>query len=409
VSNSPLLRKLSLSHTSVLRDRDVDGDAHVTNMELFFDLVYVFTIIQLSEHLYKHPTVVGALQTWVMFSAVWWGWNYTAWATGWIDPDKGRVVVLMCVLMVLGIATASVIPDAFTDHGEMFAETYVAMQLVRSIFMVWAFNNEDHRDGPMQRNYLQLLIWSVLSGVVWIVGGFIHDPGTRLVVWALAAAIDVTAPMHGFWLPKFGSTPMRNWAVAGGHLAERCQLVLMIAFGETVLKLGESYAETTETKWITVALVTGFILSASLWTLYFLHHAIAGAEKIEQASAELVGKLGRSAFAYAHMAMVGGVIVIAVAIHLTIEHPTWDSNLQFTVVCIGGPVLYLFGLALSKRWLGDGGVSACVVAIAALIVLGVITSFGARELEMLAAMTVAVVMALWAQAQRYSAGAVSQA
>jgi low temperature requirement protein LtrA len=401
VSNSPLYKKLSLSHSGVLRDRSDGGDVPVTNMELFFDLVYVFTIIQLSEHLYEHPTLIGALQTWVMFSAVWWGWNYTAWATGWIDPNKGRVVVMMCALMVLGIATASVIPDAFTDHGQMFAETYVAMQIVRNVFMVWAFSGEETRDGPMQRNYTQLLIWSVISGLAWNIGAFCHDSTVRLAVWAVAAALDVTAPMHGFWVPGMGSTPMKNWAVSGGHLAERCQLVLMIAFGETVLNIGKAYSETSETQWITVALITGFILSASLWTLYFLNHALAGAEKIEKASDEEVGMIGRSAYAYAHMAMVGAIIVLAVAIHMAIEHPTWDTNLKFTTICIGGPVLYLFGLALSKKWLGDEGIVACAVGIVAMVVLGAIASFGSRELEMFAAMLVALSLALWTQSRRY--------
>ena len=105
----------------------------VTTMELFFDLVYVFAIIQLSSLLAHHLSVEGGLQTLVLFGAVWWVWNYTTWATNWIDPDRLPVRVLMVVLMGLGLVMSTAIPEAFTERGMQFAIAVAAMQILSLI------------------------------------------------------------------------------------------------------------------------------------------------------------------------------------------------------------------------------------------------------------------------------------
>ena len=258
-----------MSRTELLRDRGEDRVAHVTNMELFFDLVYVFAFTQLSELLYEHLTWQGGAETAVIFVALWWAWNYTAWATGWIDPERAPVVLCSPLLMVASLVMATAILEAFGARGETFAIAYVAMQLVRSGFMVWVFGLSDR----MGRNYAQLLAWSAISGVIWIIGGAVDDPHTRLLLWAVAAAVDLAAPLHGFRLPGAGATPMSDWTVAGGHLAERCPLLLMIAFGESFLRIGESFAAHHGTVASDSAFIVGFILVFALWTIYFLHHA----------------------------------------------------------------------------------------------------------------------------------------
>src|SRR5216684_3457808 len=97
----------------VLRDRTAGATPRVTNMELFFDLVYVFAITQLSDRLFESLTARGLVQMLVLFLAVWWAWNYTAWATNWIDPDRTPVAGLMLVLMAISLVMSAAIPDAF--------------------------------------------------------------------------------------------------------------------------------------------------------------------------------------------------------------------------------------------------------------------------------------------------------
>jgi low temperature requirement protein LtrA len=362
-------------------------------MELFFDLVYVFAFTQLSELLYDHLGWLGAAEMAVIFIALWWSWSYTAWATGWIDPERIPVVALLGALMLLSLVMAASILAGFAQRGEAFAVAYVAMQLLRGGFMVRAFGLRD----PMGRNYLQLLGWSALSGAVWIVGGAIHDSHTRLLVWAAAAAVDLLAPALGFRLPGAAATPMAAWSVAGGHLAERCQLLLMIAFGESFMRIGEAWVHRDGSFGADCAFVIGFVWVICLWSVYFLHHAEPGAKAIEQAG-EDAAQLARSAYMYAHAAMVAGVLVVAVAIHRAIEAPSEATGAGFAAVCVGGPALLLLGLALSKRWLGHGpGHRWPLVGMVALAAVGTAAAFGDQLLELVAVTAVSAALAVRAQ------------
>jgi low temperature requirement protein LtrA len=362
-------------------------------MELFFDLVYVFAFTQLSELLYEHLGWLGAAEVAVIFVALWWSWSYTAWATGWIDPDRIPVVVLLGVLMLASLVMAASILGAFGQRGEAFAIAYVAMQLRRGGFMVRVFGTRD----PMGRNYLQLLGWSALSGVVWIVGGALHDPHTRLLVWVAAAAIDLLAPALGFRLPGAGARPMAGWSVAGGHLAERCQLLLMIAFGESFMRIGEAWVHRDGSTAADCAFVIGFIWVVCLWSVYFLHHAEPGAKAIERAGRE-AAQLARSAYMYAHAAMVAGVVVVAVAIHRAIEAPSEAASAGFATVCVAGPALLLVGLAFSKHWLGHGrGHRWPMLGVLALAAAGAGAAFGDQLIELAAVTVVSAAIAVRAQ------------
>jgi low temperature requirement protein LtrA len=379
--------------TKLLRDRRKGRAAHVTNMELFFDLVYVFAFTQLSELLYDNLGWLGAAEMAVIFVALWWSWSYTAWATGWIDPERIPVVALLGLLMLLSLVMAASIVEGFAERGEAFALAYVAMQLLRGGFMVRAFGMRD----PMGRNYLQLLGWSALSGAIWIVGGAIHDSHARLLVWLAAAAVDLLAPALGFRLPGAGATPMADWSVAGGHLAERCQLLLMIAFGESIMRVGEAWVHRDGSFAADCAFVIGFVWIVCLWSVYFLHHAEPGAKAIERAGAQ-AARLARSAYMYAHAAMVAGVVVVAVAIHRVIEAPSAASGAGLAAICVCGPALLLVGLTFSKRWLGHGpGHRWPLIGVVALAAVGAAAAFGDQLLELGAVTAVSAVLAVRAQ------------
>jgi low temperature requirement protein LtrA len=349
-----------MASTTVLRHHVAGETPEVTTVELFFDLVYVFAITQLSRSLHEHLTARGALETLVLFLAVWWAWNYTAWATNWVDPDHTVVRVLMVLLMLISLVMSAALPRAFGSRGLVFASAYVALQVVRSAFMVAAFGR-----ASMGRNYLQLLSWSCIAGIPWIVGGFVHDDA-RLLVWIGAVALDYGAPLHGFALPRLGRTPMREWTLAGGHLAERNQLVLLIALGESILAIGASFAGLRWNAAVVAGFAVGFVATVSLWWIYF-GHAAEAARAIAQADDP--ANIGRAGFAYAHAIMVAGVIVLAVAIDVTIADPAGPAGRAPTAVILGGPALYLAGNALYKRSLIGHVPWSRIAAIAALALL----------------------------------------
>ena len=368
----------------VRRDRTGGGAPAVTSMELFFDLVYVFAITQLSRRLDDHLTVRGAVETLILFLAVWWAWNYTAWATNWVDPDRGLVRILVVALMLLSLVMSAAIPAAFTSRALVFASAYVAIQLVRSAFMVVALRGE-----RMSRNYAQLLAWSAIAGVAWIAGALLHGDA-RLVVWIVALVLDYGAPLHGFALPVLGRTPTRDWTLAGRHLAERNQLVVLIALGESILAIGLTFSRLAFTGPVVASFVVGFLGSVSLWWIYFVRYAEAAQRAI--AASPDPTRLARAGYAYAHGIMVAGVIVVAVAIEQTIAHPTGDASTAAAAAIIGGPAIYLAGNALFNYTLAGQPPWSRLLGIAALALL-VPVAVVATPLT-LAALATAVTLAL---------------
>lgn len=122
----------------LFRSREPGAD-RVAFIELFFDLVFVFAVTQLSHHLIENVTFRGALETLVMLVAVWWVWIYTTWVTNWMNPEKGPVRWMLIALMLAGLVLSTAIPYAFDDRGLQFALAYLVMQVGRTVFVVVSY------------------------------------------------------------------------------------------------------------------------------------------------------------------------------------------------------------------------------------------------------------------------------
>jgi low temperature requirement protein LtrA len=286
--------------------------------------------------------------------------------------------------MGISLVMSAAIPSAFKGRGIEFASAYVAIQVIRSAFIVGAFAAGDR----MRRNFGQLLAWSCIAGAIWIAGAFTHGD-TRLVLWLVAIVVDLGAPMHGFRLPRAGATPMADWTLAGGHLAERCQLVLMIALGESILRVGLTFSEHAASPSIDASFVVGFLACAGLWGSYFLQFAERGAEAIAGAASDAAA-VGRSGYAYAHAMMVAGVILVAVAVRLTIDNPDAGSSLASALTMLGGPALFFAGLVVFKRAIHRGSRRAPASAIGILGLLGALAALGADRLVVMVCATIVI-------------------
>src|SRR5688572_12710208 len=179
----------------LLRVRD-GGAQRVTPLELFFDLVYVFAITQLSHRLLEHLTIRGALETLLLLSVVWSAWVGTTWVTNWFDPDRLPVRLMLVAVMLASLLMSVAIPEAFGERGLMFASAYVAIQVGRTAFVLVALGG----NRPLSRNFQRVLSWYVASGALWISGGLLEGE-SRYVLWGLALAADVWGPVTGYWTP----------------------------------------------------------------------------------------------------------------------------------------------------------------------------------------------------------------
>ena len=325
-----------------LRERTGD-EARVTNIELFFDLVYAFAVTQLSHRLVGDLTTYGALQTLVLWFAVWLGWQYTCWVTNWFDPERLPVRTLILAAMLAGTLMAVSLPLAYGERGLAFAASYVALQVGRSI-VVLAFLGRRH---PLSANFTRILGWLIISGMLWIAGAFVEGPG-RFAFWIAAVACEYLSPMFGFALPGLGRSRASDWQSAeGGHIAERCQSFVLIALGESLLSTGSTLSGAEH--WTppgVIGFLTCFLGTVALWWIYFDTSSKAGTRAI--AEAERPGQMAAH-FHYVHAILVAGVIAIAAGDDLVIEHPDQKIGVATALLLIGGPAIYLAGNALYKR------------------------------------------------------------
>lgn len=351
----------SARRDTFLRPRSAGEHARVTNIELFFDLVFVFAVTQLSHALLTHLSIAGAIETLLLFLAVWWAWVYTTWVTNWLDPDKTPVRMLLLALMLAGLVMSASIPEAFAAKGASFASAHVFIQVGRSLFMLWALGESSPTN---TRNFKRITAWLACAGVLWLAGAAAHD-GMRLALWASALGIEYLAPALGFWTPGLGHSTTDDWDVEGGHMAERCALFIIIALGESVLVTGATFAGLAWEGPTFVAFVVAFLGSAALWWIYFDSGAERGNEHISRSSDP--GKLARLVYTYFHLPIVAGIIVSAVGDERILAAPLGPADMPTIAVVLGGPAAYLAGIVLFK-WAVCGRLPlAHLVGLAALL------------------------------------------
>lgn len=352
---------------SLLRQRVYKDSGKVTMVELFFDLVFVFAVTQLSHGLLAHLSLLGAMQMLMLFMAVWWLWTFTSWATNWLDPEKVPVRLMLFALMLGGLLLSSSIPDAFAGKGLLFGCVFAAMQVGRTLFMLWALRAESH---AQFRNFTRILVWLLASAVFWVWGGFQEGP-QRMALWSIAIAIEYVSPSLGFWVPGMGRSSTGDWDVDGGHMAERCGLFVIIALGESILVTGATFAGLSASSATVSAFLTAFIGSVAMWWVYFDTAAVRAAHRIEHSDDP--GRIARIAYTYLHLLIVAGIIVCAVADEIVLVHPDHAQTMGIAIILVG-PALYLLGNALFK-WVSNDRRLPPLSHLAGLLLLAVLAPF----------------------------------
>jgi low temperature requirement protein LtrA len=373
-----------VSGSSHFRQRTGE-EQRATWLELFFDLVFVFAVTQLSHLLLHHLALRGALQTLFLLLVVWWAWIYTTWMTNWFDPDSVLVRLVLLVVMGSSLLMAVAIPEAFGDLAPLFACSYVALQVVRNAFNVYA----TPRDNDFHLVFRRILAWSLASGALWLAGGFTPQ-GARTWLWIAALVVDYVAPSLGYWTPRLGRSATTDWEIETAHFAERFQLFIIIALGESIVVTGATASASALDLAIGTSLMVAFATSAALWWLYFDEVGWRAQRLLSRVDDS--GQLARDAYTYLHTPIVAGIIVVAVADEVVIAHPGSSPSGVELAVILGGPVLYLIGHTLFRLRMIHNVSRKRLAAAAAIVALaplgGVLTSLG------LAACVLAILTAL---------------
>jgi low temperature requirement protein LtrA len=306
-----------------------DDEHQVTPLELFFDLVFVFAITQVTSLLLHDPTWGGVLRGTLVLAALWSAWNGYAWLTSAIDVDEGGDRLAMLAAMAAMLVVALAVPGAFGEDAVLFALAYLVVRVLHLVLSAITVRDDPARLGALMR----FAPTAMLGALLLVAAGFL-DGGDRLAVWAIALAIDYGGPL----VIGMG----QGWRVAPEHFAERFGLIILIALGESIVALGVGAGFELSARVIAGA-VLGIAVVSALWWLYFDVAAIFVRQRLAQARGLDQARLARDAYNYLHLPMVAGIVFFALGLETTLGHPRDELPTVPAVALCGGTALYLLG------------------------------------------------------------------
>ena len=352
-----MFRARSLMRSAASGDR-------VTRLELFFDLVFVFALSQLSHHLLEHPSWVGAGETFVLLLAVYKVWVYTTWTATLLETSRLEVQWMLLIVMLVTLFMNASIGSAFGAFGWLFAASYLLVQLGRGAWILTV-----GLDRTTHNHFVRTLIWGCMSAPFWIAGVF-FGPGPRLMIWGVAAAIDLGGHMLAHRLPG-RKTEGSRVPLVGERIFERFGLFYLIALGETILSTGVAIAGNLEDPLIFLTGTVSLAGSVAIWWCYFHGLEQEILEKLASVDDQFrPGILAGNTL----VVLLAGLILVAVGGQLVITNPATRPDVATVLFLYGGPALFLAGRGFFiRRVLGHRRPSD-LVGIGALAVLATVSS-----------------------------------
>ncbi|MFK3985599.1 low temperature requirement protein A [Micromonospora sp. NPDC050397] len=346
-------RRLGSLSERLLRKRE--HPEVISFYELFFDLALIFALVRLSQRLLNDLSLINVAQTLVLLAAIWWIWVATAWSTDWFNSDEPYLQRLVLGIMFAGLLMAAAVPGAYDDNGLLFAGAYVAIHLGRGLLIVPAL-----RGSPLQMRSARVLIWFAVSAVPWLVGAFL-PAGPRMLLWAVAIALDGVIAFLGWPLPKLGSVPHSQLRVVGAHIAERYRQIYIVALGVPIIVTGLTYSDSGFDYARTSAFVITSVSTLLLLWVYVLPFGRNLGTLVDN-------NAPRAAVvtAYTHGILVAAVVAIAVGDAMLIEQPLDGNRMAPSLVLIGGIALHIVGRSMLTV---EFGVRRPWRSVAALLVL----------------------------------------
>ena len=305
-----------------LRDRET-----VKPLELFFDLVFVLGFTQCTALMAAQPTWAGVGRGMLVLAVIWWAWVCYAWLTNLIEPEEGAVRLAMFGAMVALLVVALCIPEAFGDRAFAFAIAYGVVRVGHLVLYLLAA-----RDRPSLRRWLLGYAASMTAVIGLLVGASFADGAVQAAIWCAVIALDWGVP---------AVSGVEHWQLAPAHFAERHNLVIILALGETVVALGAG-TEVELTATVVIAAGLGVGLAAAFWWIYFDIVAIVTERRLTQAAeGPERNTLARDSYSYLHFPMVAGIVLTALAFHETLAHVDEPLDTVHAFALLGGSALYL--------------------------------------------------------------------
>jgi low temperature requirement protein LtrA len=324
-------------------------EQRVTPLELFFDLVFVFALTQVTGFLADHLTWTGMLQGAALLAVLWWAWGAYSWLTNAVPAEEvisARLVILSAMAAMLVASLA--VPDAFGEYGVLFGLSYFVVRVLHVVLFVLATGST-----PEARQAMLRLAPGFLSAPALLIPAGFLDGFAQGALWAVALAIDLGVSfVRG----------VSGFRVNAEHFVERYGLIVIIALGESIVAIGVGASGLTIGAGVVVAAVLGIALAAALWWAYFDLDMLVAGQRLSAAKGEERARLARDAYSYLHLPMVAGIVLVALGIKKILEDVGDPLGTIPAVALCGGVALYLLGHnAFRLRDIGSASVPRLVV------------------------------------------------
>jgi low temperature requirement protein LtrA len=313
--------------------RQESAEERVTPLELFFDLIFVFAITQVTGLVVEDPTWAGLVRGLLVLGVLWWAWAAYAWLTNTINPEEGEVRIAMFAAMGAMLIASLAVPDVFGDDAFLFACAYAFVRIAHLV--LYAIAGWGDRD--LLAAIGRLGVGTTIGVGLLFVASALDGP-LQAGVWALALGLDLLGAYVG------GG---RGWRLAAGHFAERHALIVIIALGETIVAVGVGASHDLDAGVVAAALL-GLAIAAAMWWAYFDVVAIVAERKLRETTGNAQLAMARDSYSYLHLPMVAGIILFAVGVKKTLGDVGEPLKLVPTVALCGGVALYLFAHILFR-------------------------------------------------------------
>jgi low temperature requirement protein LtrA len=301
-------------------------EERVTPIELFFDLVFVFAITQVTSMLSSDPTWGGAGRALLVLTALWWSWTGYAWLTNAVNPDEGGVRLALLGAMGAMFIAALAVPTSFGADGVLFGVAYFAVRTLHIVLFVLAARG----DRDMLGSVFRLSIGTAIGSSLIIVAGF-TDGALQATLWTIALTLDFLG----------GAFSSGGWRVSPRHFAERHGLVIIIALGESIVAIGVGARGLPLNAGEITAALLGIAVVTALWWSYFDVVALVAERKLSELTGVAQASLARDTYSYLHLPMVAGIVLGALAFKQTLGHVGEELDTVSAVALCAGPAMYL--------------------------------------------------------------------
>lgn len=314
---------------------EMDLEQRVTALELFFDLVFVFALTQVTGYIANDPTWTRLAKGLAILAVLWWAWVSYAWLGNTAASDEGTMRVVLLAAMGAMLVASLAVPRAFAGDGLVFGVAYLAVRMLHlGAYVVVA------RGDPRLKHVVRRLAGPVLPAVALLVLAGVLDGTPRAMCWVLALVID------------YGGLALRGtegWRVQAGHFAERHGLVIIIALGESIVSLGVGVHDLGVSAGVVAGALLGIAAAGALWWAYFDVVALVAERRLREAAPDAQVRIARDSYTYLHLPMVAGIVLFALGVKKTLGGVDEHLHAVPAVALFGGVALYLVALSAFKR------------------------------------------------------------